>query len=256
MKLIFKNTEIFYSAKGIGNPIVFLHGFLESSKIWDPYVAELSQNRKVICIDLPGHGQSGVIDDVHTMELMADVIRRVMEHLEINSAGFVGHSMGGYVCLSFCERYPEMVRSLVLMNSTPEEDSEERKQNRDRAVDLIRRNKQAYVKMAISNLLTPENNQKFGKEIRKIKDEALKFPIEGIIAALKGMKIRTDKMEVLKDFEGYKLIIAGEKDPVLDYTILKIKAVHCETEIKSLPDGHLSYLENFQEVQQMMHFID
>lgn len=256
MKLNYKNTEIFYSTKGIGNPIVFLHGFLESSEIWKPFVAELSKNRQVIIIDLPGHGQSGVIEEVHTMELMANTVYEVLQYLDITKASFIGHSMGGYVSLSFCEKHPEMINSLVLMNSTPEEDSEEKKENRERAVDLVRRNKPAYIKMAISNLLTPENNKKFKNETEKLKAEAMQFPEKGITAALQGMKIRTDKIEALKNFSGRKIIIAGKNDPVLEYNSLKNISLTCKTELKTLPDGHLSYLENFQEVSQTMYFID
>lgn len=256
MKLNYKNTEIFYSAKGIGNPIVFLHGFLESSKIWNPFAAELSGKRQVICIDLPGHGQSGVIEEVHTMELMADTVYEVLVHLGITKASFVGHSMGGYVCLSFCEKHPEIINSLVLMNSTPEEDSEEKKENRERAVGLVGRNKPAYVKMAISNLLTPENNEKFKNELEELKAEAMKFSEEGISAALKGMKIRTTKIKALKNHSGQKIMIAGKKDPVLNYNSLKNISLQCNVQFKSLPDGHLSYLENSGKVCQMMHFID
>lgn len=256
MEIFYKNTRIFYGTKGTGNPIVLLHGFLESSNIWRPYISELSTNRQVIWIDLPGHGQSGNISKVHSMELMADVVYKVLQHLQIKKAAMVGHSLGGYVCLAFCEFHPTMTSSLILMNSTPEEDSEERKENRKRAIKLIYRNKEAYIKMAISNLLTPENNQKFEKDLGEIKNEALHFSSEGITAALEGMKIRTDRFEVLKNFSRQKIIIAGEKDPVLDFKTLKIIALETGCEIISLPDGHLSYLENFKAVCHKMYFID
>lgn len=256
MKLKYKNAEIFYSVKGTGNPLVLLHGFLESSKIWDPLVSELSEKRQVVTIDLPGHGLSEVISEFHSMELMADVVHELIKELEIETATICGHSMGGYVALAFCERFPEKTKSLVLMNSTPEEDSAERKINRDRAADLVQRNKKAFVSMAISNLLTAENNLKFKTEVDQIKAEAQKFPTEGIVAALKGMKIRTSKLETLKSFDGYKLIISGEDDPVLDHEALETVAYKSNTVFKNLSGGHLSYLENFQEISQMMHFID
>jgi pimeloyl-ACP methyl ester carboxylesterase len=256
MKLKYKNAEIFYSVKGTGNPMVLLHGFLESSKIWDPLIYELSKKRKIVTIDLPGHGISGLISKVHSMELMADVVHNVLKDLGIETATICGHSMGGYVALAFCESFPKMTKGLILMNSTTEEDSEERKINRDRAVDLVQSNKKAFVSMAISNLLTPENNKKFRTEIEELKDAALKFPIEGIVAALKGMKIRTNKKDVLKEFKGYKLIISGAKDPVLDSETLKNIALSCNSDFKSLSGGHLSFLTNFPEICQMMYFID
>src|SRR5690606_19202303 len=108
---------------------------------------ELSTQRRVICIDLPGHGNTGNFGNIHTMELMAEVVNAVLEHLNIYGVSLVGHSMGGYVSLAFAEKYPEKVTGLVLLNSTPEADSKERKINRDRAVDLVLKNKDAYIKM-------------------------------------------------------------------------------------------------------------
>lgn len=256
MQLLYKNTKIYFSSKGSGKPLVLLHGFLESSKIWESYISELQKTRQVIVIDLPGHGQSGIIGKVHSMEVMADVVKTVLQHLRIEKAALVGHSMGGYVSLAFCELYPEMISSLVLMNSTPEEDSEERKLNRERSVKLVQRNKEAYIKMAISNLLSPENYKKFETDLKKIQEEAFRFSAEGIISALEGMKIRTSRIETLKKYSRQKFIIAGRKDPVLEFNSLLNIALQINCEVKILPDGHLSYLENYGEILQMMHFID
>ena len=256
MLLTYKQTELFYTAKGIGNPFVFLHGFLESSKIWGPFVEELSKKRQVICIDLPGHGKSGVLNTVHSMELFAEAVHAVLQHLKVEKISLVGHSMGGYVSLAFCKKFPEMTGRLVLLNSSPLPDSEEKKINRDKAIALVRKNKKAFIKMAVSNLVTKESNLKFKDEIQGLIDDALSFPEEGLISALEGMKIRTDKIDVLKAFLGSKYIVASKQDPVIDYEEIKAIAEKCGCELKSLPDGHLSFLENRTEVFKFLHLID
>ncbi len=256
MTFNYKNTKINYTSKGIGNPIVFLHGFLESSKIWEPFIPALAEKRQVVTLDLPGHGLSHVIDEIHTMELMANVVYELLQHLEISIATFVGHSMGGYVTLAFCELHPEMIQTLVLMNSTPEEDSEERKQNRERAIEIVERNKNTYISMAISNLLSPENNEMFSQEVEKLKADAKTFPKEGITAALKGMKLRTNQINTLKDFNRKKYIILGENDPVMEYKSVKNLAFQCNCELISNKNGHLSYLENSSDIQNFLHFIE
>jgi len=256
MTLTYKQTELFYTSKGIGNPLVFLHGFLESSKIWEPFIDELSKKRQVICIDLPGHGKSGNLNPVHTMELYADAVHVILQHLKVEKISLVGHSMGGYVSLAFCEKFPDLMERLVLLNSSPAPDSEEKKINRDKAIALVRKNKKAFVKMAVSNLVTKESNLKFEKEMNELIKDALSFSEEGIILALKGMKIRTDKTEVLKAFQGPKYIVASEQDPVINYTEIQEIAQKCDCAFKSLPDGHLSFLENRTEVFEFMHFID
>ena len=217
MMIPFKNTELYYKSKGTGNPIVFLHGFLESSKIWNPFVPELSLKRQVITVDLPGHGRSGVVGAVHPMEVMAEAVHHVLKHLEVEQAAIVGHSMGGYVALAFCEKFPEMVKSITLMNSTPAEDTEERKNNRERAIELVKKSKKTYISLAISNLLPRDNDLKFARELTALKEEAQTFSEKGIIAALKGMKIRTDKKSVLQNFPGEKYMILGLKDTVLEF---------------------------------------
>lgn len=256
MTFSYKNTDIFFTAKGTGNPIVFLHGFLESSKIWEPFVEELSKKRQVILIDLPGHGKSGVIEEVHSMELMADAVKEVLIHLEVEQATIVGHSMGGYVSLAFCEKFPSMTRCLLLLNSTPSEDSKERKVNRQRAITVVKKNKKAFVSMAISNLLTPENNKKFKEQISALKAEAIKFPSKGITAALKGMKIRTNRIQALNEFEGPKYVVLGKNDPILDYelTAKAVKQANCKVIFNE--NGHLSFIENFSQIKEIVHFIE
>lgn len=256
MKLKYAGTDIFFTVKGTGNPLIFLHGFLESSKIWKPFLPALEKKRQVVCIDLPGHGKSGNIGNVHTMELMADVVKSVLEHLKIEKAGFVGHSMGGYVCLALLERSPSLLKNLVLINSTPEEDSEERKLNRERAINLIKRNKSAYINMAISNLTSPENSRIYKAELDKLKKEAQDFSAEGIIASLKGMKIRTNRVAVLKFLTAPKFMILGKEDPVLVVENTIRIGNHCNCKIILTENGHLSYLENLAEIKEILYFID
>lgn len=256
MKLNYKSTELFYTTKGTGNPLVFLHGFLESTKIWEPFIEKLSAKRQVICIDLPGHGQSGNISDVHTMELMADAVEAILQHLKIEQASLVGHSMGGYVSLAFMEKFPEMTKSLVLMNSTPAEDSAEHKINRDRSINIVRKNKKAFVSMAISNLLPPENHFKFKTELEELKNQALQMSEEGIIAALEGMKIRTNRNSLLRGFINPKFLILGAKDPVLSISTTKKIGIYCKCKIILTENGHLSYMENYTEIEEFLPFID
>ena len=256
MKLNYKSTGLFYTTKGTGNPLVLLHGFLESTKIWEPFIEKLSAKRQVICIDLPGHGKSGNIGEIHTMELMADAVHTVLEHLKIEQASLVGHSMGGYVGLAFVEKFPGLTKSLVLMNSTPEEDSEEKKINRDRSISIVRKNKKAYISMAITNLVPPRNFLKFKTELDELKNQAFQMSREGIIASLKGMKIRTSRNLLLKNFRNPKYLILGTKDPVLNPQDTQNIANFCKCQLILTESGHLSYIENYTEIEEILHFID
>lgn len=256
MTIEYCGTRVFYTTSGSGNPVIFLHGFLETSKIWEPFINELSKKRQVICVDLPGHGNTGNFGNVHTMEHMAEVTYRVIEHLNISKATFIGHSMGGYVCLAFAEKYPNMISGLILVNSTPQADSEDRRIARDKAVEVVRKNKKAYIKVAVSNLMAPGNDIRFKEEIEELIQEANKFSYKGIIAALKGMKIRTDKTTVLRQLTSQKIMISGKDDPVIPLNLAKKASKLSKCPLKIVEGGHLLYIENYSNVRLIMHFID
>jgi pimeloyl-ACP methyl ester carboxylesterase len=256
MILNYNNTKIYYDTKGTGNPLVLLHGFLESSKIWKPFIPSLAAKRQVVTIDLPGHGKSGNLGSIHSMEEIALVLNTVLEKLKISRATMAGHSMGGYVALAFLEQYPTLVNSLLLINSTPEADSQERIENRNRAIEMLQKNKSAFIRMSISNLVPVDKTEKFKKELDLLKKEAVHFSTAGITASIEGMKIRTDKTEVLKQFNRKKILVSGKSDTLMDWKRAESIAKATNTEVIILNTGHLSYLEAPSQIEEILHFID
>lgn len=248
----FKNIPIHYNISGKGNAIILLHGFLESSKMWEPLILELSKNRTVITIDLPGLGESGVISEAHSMELMTEVVNEIMNHLQIKTAVFIGHSMGGYITMAMADIYPDKVEKLVLLNSTPVADSEERKETRDRALKLIDRNSRAFISMAIANWADKSSREKFSKEIEISKNLAYTFPVEGIKACLKGMRDRKDRTEVLKAFSREKYMFLAKEDPIIPIQDSLNLAKECEVKTKIVAGGHLSTIENLPAVKDFL----
>lgn len=245
---LFKNTSISFTDEGKGTAIVLLHGFLENKKMWDAFVPEFSKKYRIITIDLLGHGNSEPLGYIHTMEDNADVVHAVLSELRIRKAVFVGHSMGGYVALAFAELYPEFMKGLVLLNSTSRADSDERKTNRDRAIKAVKQNYTNFVRLSIANLFSENNRERLANDIEQVKNEAVKTPLQGIVASLEGMKIRKDR-EVLLHFSPYPvLLILGEKDPVLNYeeTIEQIEGT--KVQLVAFPDGHMSHIENRVEL--------
>src|SRR5690606_41105093 len=103
---------------------------------------------------------------------------------------------------------------LILLNSTPIADSEERIENRNRALKVIDQNPQAYISMTIGNLFAETSREKFVSEIETLKNEAYSFPVEGIKAAIRGMRDRKDRTEVLTGFKKGKYMILEEDDPI------------------------------------------
>lgn len=246
--LLYKNTQISYSDTGKGTVVVLLHGFLENKTMWDVYVSELSKKNRIITIDLLGHGETESLGYVQTMEENADVIHDVLSKLRIRKAILVGHSMGGYVALAFAELYPEKMKGLVLLNSTSKEDSSERKKNRDRAIKAVKKDYETFIRLSIANLFSEENREILTAEIEEVKTQALKTPLQGIVASLEGMKIRKDREVLLHTTSYPKLLILGEKDPVLNYEENKKQIKDTTVELVTFSDGHMSSIENQAEL--------
>ena len=98
--LLFKNTKISYTDTGKGAVVVLLHGFLENKYMWKDVIPIISKNKRVLAIDLLGHGKSECIGYIHSIELMAEVVFAVLKSLRIRKITLIGHSMGGYVSLA------------------------------------------------------------------------------------------------------------------------------------------------------------
>ncbi|MDO4727959.1 MAG: alpha/beta hydrolase [Bacteroidota bacterium] len=248
----YKGAQIHYTDKGKGTAVVLLHGFLENLQMWHFFVEKFSQRYRVLTIDLLGHGKSENIGYIHTMEEQADMVYSVLNENRIRKAIFVGHSMGGYVALALAEFYPDMVKKMVLLNSTSQADSLERKLNRERAIEAVKQNYQLFVQMAIGNLFSEQNKQRLQLEIEEVKKQALQTPLQGIVAALEGMKIRKSR-EVLLHFAPFQiLLVLGKDDPVLNYIQAKEQVDGTSNQLVTLEGGHMSHLENTEELLQIL----
>lgn len=244
MKLTYKNINISYTDIGKGTAVVFLHGFLENSTMWDFFTAEFSKKYRVITIDLLGHGETECLGYIHTMEDMADMVHAVLRELHIRKAVFVGHSMGGYVALAMAELYPDMVKGIVLQNSTSRPDSEERKQNRDRAIKAVKQSYTNFVRMSIANLFSEDNRDRLAAEIEVVKEKALKTPLQGIVAALEGMKVRKSREVILHTANFPMMLVLGKKDPVMNYDENIDQVNGTDVKLITYPDGHMAHIED------------
>tara|TARA_R110001592_G_scaffold99005_2_gene282216 strand:- start:2778 stop:3566 length:789 start_codon:yes stop_codon:yes gene_type:complete len=220
----FKNINISFTDSGKGKTVVFLHGFLEDKSIWSSIIKQIANSTtRVITIDLLGHGATDCLSYVHTMEEMAEAVEAVLTHLKIRKAYFVGHSLGGYVSLAYAEKNPDNLKGLCMFHSSARADSVEKKKDRDRAIKVVKKNKNLFINEAIPNLFNT-NYKPFKRAINQIKKIALFTSNQGVVAALEGMKIRLDR-EVILNFAPYPvLFIIGKHDNILPYKDLIIQA--------------------------------
>lgn len=248
----FKDVNFHYEVQHQGPAIIFLHGFLENSTMWNEVIKNLPRAYRKITLDLPGHGKSDNIGYIHTMEEMAEVVRALVDLKKLKKITLVGHSMGGYVALAFAEKYPDLVKSLVLMNSTTRADSDQKQLDRDRAINIVKQNHKAFIRTAIPMLFRPKNRRNLQADVNAVKTEALKTSKQGIIAALEGMKIRADR-EVLLHFAPYPILfIAAKNDPVFPFEVLEeqlqgLRVTPCITD-----NGHMSHIEDLEPLSKAL----
>jgi pimeloyl-ACP methyl ester carboxylesterase len=227
----YQNQPIRYKTEGMGNTLVLLHGFLESLDIWKSFSEQLSRYFKVITIDLPGHGESGSLGEVHSMDLMAKCVFAVLDHLRIEQCVVAGHSMGGYVAVRFAEKYPEKVKGFGFFHSHADADTQEAKNNRDRTIAILNKNYITWVNQFIPDLFADCNKGKFIPEIKHLQQIAGKMNAQQIIAAQAGMRDRESKLAFLTATELPVFFIIGKDDSkmvvskVLEQTLLP---KHCE----------------------------
>jgi pimeloyl-ACP methyl ester carboxylesterase len=247
--------EIKYQEYGQGKTIVFLHGFLESSAIWEDFAQELSAKFRIFTIDLPGHGGSGVLAEEHSMELMAEEVKNILEIEGIQKIMLVGHSMGGYVSLAFAEKYPQMVKGLIMFHSQAAADNDETKKNRDRTIGIIENDKTSFIKNFIPELFAPDNRKLLNKEINVLIDSAVKTPKEGIIAAIKGMRNRKDRTHVIKAPGFPVLFLAGKHDTRAPLDQILEQVDHSEKAMVMIFEdcGHMGYLESRDQTLEVIY---
>jgi pimeloyl-ACP methyl ester carboxylesterase len=111
--------KIYYEVYGEGTPIVLLHGaFYTIEMNWGQLIPELSKTRKVIAIEMQGHGHTPFSDRELSIATLASDVKGVMDYLKIDSADLVGYSMGGSVAYQFAVQNPTRLRKLVIISST------------------------------------------------------------------------------------------------------------------------------------------
>lgn len=241
---------LYYEQFGEKSPtLIFLHGYFENLKIWYDLTDELSKIYRIVLIDLPGHGQSQNLSTTNTMDMMAEKVIEVIDHLDIDQFSVCGHSMGGYISLALAEKYPDRIESLVLMNSTTLPDNDEKKAQRLKAVDSAQKYFDTLVNMSIPNLFAKDQLENLRDEIDFVKTIAKETSVEGVQAALRGMRLRPDRTTILNQFSKPKFIILGSQDEAVNPTeFLSVIQKDDQTKILELNMGHMAYLEAYDEV--------
>lgn len=246
-------TLLSYSVKGKGeNTIVLLHGFLEDSSMWDD-LESIFTKFKTILIDLPGHGMSKNYQlNNFSMSNMALEVQNILKQENIFKPIVIGHSMGGYVGLELMQLIE--INQLILFNSNFWADSEERKVNRNRLIQVVGKNKSLFLNEAIPNLFAVEN-LKIKAIQSKLIQLASEMNIEEIIKSTEGLRDRKDHTELVEQNSEIIKIVQADLDPIIPAEEMKQKVgvLKKQPEIHFVrKSGHMSVWENLKATKSVL----
>ncbi len=237
----FHSPDIFYQINGKGLPVVLLHGFCEDHRVWEMFYDRFS-DCQLICIDLPGFGQS-TLANIPDLMHYADMIAALLRKIDVNKCILIGHSMGGYISLAFAEKYEHMLLGLGLFHSSPYPDAASKKEKRNKEIQFIERNgHQPYIAQIIPKLFPTDYPA--DPIINQLINRAQQYNLKGIQHGLEAMMNRPDRSLILENLSCPFLVVAGEKDIVVP--------INKSIQFASLPD--ISVMHFLPDVAHMGMF--
>ena len=238
MKIQMNGWQIFYVTSGEGIPLLFIHGYPLSRKIWEPQASGLAAYARVILPDLRGHGDTDAVPGPYSVELLADDCNNLLNILGITQPVVVcGLSLGGYVALAFYRKFTERMAGLILTSTRAAADSPEGKANRDKAIIMAQSSgATAITDSMLPKMFAPLTYTTQSELVECVREIMTGTSVEGIVGALQAMKDRPDSTQMLSSINKPVLIIHGSDDQL-------IPASEARTMQEAIPGSELVIIE-------------
>ena len=235
-----------YEESGSGVPLVFLHGFPLTRRMWAPQLAGLSGRAHCIAIDLRGFGESPPEPPFTMEQFAADVIALLDAIGVAEPAVICGLSMGGYVAFEIWRRHPERVRGLILADTRATADTPETVVARHEAIRMAQHSGSAAIAEAQTPKLLSEHTRKRSPETaQSIKAMIAAQTVDAIVGATGAMIARPDSTATLGTISVPTLIIVGEDDAITPPEVAESmhRAIPSSRLERLRHAGHLSSVE-------------
>lgn len=215
-KIKVNGVELYYEEHGTGaETVVFSHGLLWSCRMFDAQVNALKGKYRVIAYDHRGQGQSQITDDGYDMDTLADDAAALLQALNATPAHFVGLSMGGFVGMRLAARRPELIRSLVLMETSAEPEPSENVPKYNMLNFIGRWLGFGVVANSVMPIMfgkTFLNDPARAEERQKWRSHLIGNHRVGTTRAVKGVVTRQGVYEELSKITAKTLILVGDED--------------------------------------------
>jgi 3-oxoadipate enol-lactonase len=251
MKYPLDNGFLAYEVIGNGIPLLFIHGFPLSRRIWKPQLEGLSDIASIISVDLRGHGESYPFDRPYSMDLLADDCNQLLKDLNIKLPILIcGLSMGGYVAFALFRKYPQLFKGMILSSTRSGPDSLEGKVNRDTMIKNVYKNGVAFIAEGmLPKLVSPITMTTKPTLVNNIRNIMLETSVIGVVGALQGMRDRPDSTPILSEIKCPTLIIHGADDQLIPHREAELMNQRItNSNLVVLPEsGHLLNMEQSEK---------
>jgi len=178
--------KMYYEVHGSGEPVVLLHGaFMTITNNWTGWIDELAKTRKVIAVEMQGHGRTADIERDISGENLADDVAALLDHLKIPKADLIGYSMGGGVAMHCAIRHPDKVRKVVVISSYLRRDG------------VVKEGQEALSKFSAEHFIGSPLETEY-KKLSPTPDAFPRFVKRMVASASKGQSIDADKLKATK----------------------------------------------------------
>jgi len=207
-----------YTERGGGygkDPLVLLHAFPLHGGMWEPQAAALEGSRRVILPDYPGFGRAAgePVPRGADVGYYAEVLRELLDRLELERVVLGGISMGGYVAFAALRGFPERVSALLLADTNPAPDTDEARRGRDEMSALVAESGLgALPELLVERLLSEHTRRESPETVERVRRMMLESSPEGVVAALGALRDRPDSTPLLGEIQVPALVVGGEDD--------------------------------------------
>jgi pimeloyl-ACP methyl ester carboxylesterase len=250
LSIKYNNKSIHYKLQGEGPCLLLLHGYPDNHWVWSDLAVAWKKQFKLLIPDIPGLGKSDTPGSNPSIATLAEFIFQILIHENIEKCILIGHSMGGYVAIAMAQMKPYAFEKIILVHSHPFADTQRKKNNRIREIQIIRQGRWEMIcNMALSSRFESNFQHQHPEKIAQICQIINSASPEGLCWLLEAMINRADCSEWLMSITIPVLICASPTDPMVDFTNLLeiVNAGKNLTLIEFNKSRHMCYWEEHEK---------
>jgi len=238
--------DIYYEDVGKGVPVIFGHSLVWDHEMFVHQVKALSPGYRCINVDYRNHGKSGSVKKEWPLDAYVDDNIALAEHLGISSAHWVGLSQGGMMAMRLALRRPELVRSLVILDSSAEPEEEEKRPQYEMMANMAaEQGAETVVEGVLPIFFAEDFTRDHPDQLAAYRQKFLDNDAEALKWAVFAVTRRDDISKKIAAIQAPTLVIVGEQDiaTVPAHSDLIHRAI-AGSKLVTIPGaGHMSPLE-------------